>query len=51
MLLGVGDLKNLQYVLESVDSYKDPILGSENWTQVFRQSNFKVRFLSVPFIY
>ena len=31
--------------------FKDPILGSENWTQAFRRYDFKVPFLSAPFIF
>ena len=30
--------------------FKDPILGSENWTQTFRLSYSKAPFLSAPFI-
>ena len=31
--------------------FKDPILGSENWTQVCRRSDFKVPFLLAPFMF
>ena len=31
--------------------FKDMILGSKNWTDVFRESNFNVPFLSAPFIF
>ena len=30
--------------------FKDPILGSKNWTQALRRSDFKVPFLSASFI-
>ena len=30
---------------------RDPILGSENWTQAFRRSDLKVPFLLLPYIF
>ena len=31
--------------------FRNPILGSENWTQVFRRSDFKLLFLSAHYIF
>ena len=42
--LDVGTQKTQEMILRPVHTirFKDPILGSENWKQVFRGSDFKV---------
>ena len=34
----------------TLSDFNDLILGSENWTQAFRRSDFKVPFLLAPFL-